>query len=118
MPRMIRTQKNKELKSVVLKYSQSIKTKNPNLNGTISIKNLRVYSYHMEIDVEYSGKVFLRYARASKWYDSSIKNQKNISKIKLNRILKKYVINDITFQLNMFGLNLKHWDTIKKINWK
>lgn len=118
MPRMIKTPRTQELKSVVLKYCHGVKTKNVNLIGTFTIKNLRVYSYHVEIEVEFQGKVFLRYPRVGQWFDSSLWSQKNISKIKLNRILRKYLFDDITFQLNMFGLNFKYWDCIKKIKWK
>jgi hypothetical protein len=85
--------------------------------GCITIKNVRKYNLHWEADVEFDGTMFLKYAKVKEFYTSEVKNYRGVSKIKLNRIMRKYLYNHITFRLKYFEVDIRDYYNIKKITW-
>lgn len=117
MPTMLNSPDIKNLKKVILKCGE-ISVDNNYLNGIIKIVNYRKYKYYSEVDIVFEGKIFVRVNRSSEWFDTSIFNKYKISKIKLNRFLRKKCVQEVKDRLNYFDINLNGYSDIKKINWK
>ena len=114
-------QESKTLKNIILKFSKDIDIENKNVRGTFTIKNVRKYEHFTEVDVIFKGCIYARVGRTLDWYDSSILNKEHkgykISKIKLNRFLKKSILRDVSINLKYFSENIKFYTDIKKIEW-
>jgi hypothetical protein len=100
-----------------LKKFGSIPVSDSNLECTIEITNIRYYRLYWEADVKIHGKVSLRLNRELSFRDSSIQRLKGVSKIKLNRILRKFVHKHVDMRLRYFGGKIDYYDRIKKITW-
>jgi hypothetical protein len=88
------------------------------VSGTIIIKNLRKYlGRGWECDVEFKGKACFHYKKKQEFYTSELYNEKGVSKIKINRILKRGVYEDIKRRLMYFDVDLYYHESIKKIKW-
>jgi len=91
---------------------------NSNIFGEFSIVGLRKYSYSIEVDIEFTGKVLFRMGHNRQFFDSSILQRYNASKIKINRIIKKYLLKEVRMRVNYFDLDMRYYSDIKKITWK
>jgi hypothetical protein len=74
---------------------------------------------HHEIDVEFKGELFgkISVLEGKRWQSSDIYGQKNISKIKINKLIKKHLLREVKSHAVYFGINVKWVDSIKKITW-
>ena len=74
---------------------------------------------HHEIDVEFKGELFGKISvfEGKRWLSSEIYGQKNISKIKVNKLIKKYLLKEVKSHAAYFGINVKWVESIKKITW-
>lgn len=94
---------------------------NQNINGVLKIKNYRKYQFRDEVDISFEGEIFVRIHNENRqWYNiSTILNHKgyNISKVKLNRFLRRNSVKEIQIRMNYFGVNLGDYKNINKINW-
>jgi hypothetical protein len=129
---MLRCEKSNEtqfLKSKVLKFSQELKIKEQNIEGKIFIENLRFYKtsfsynskfpYTIEVDVTFQGLIRARgNLKGLEWFSSKILTQNGFSKIKINRFIRKSIVDKIQNRLSYFGLSLNGYYEIKRINWK
>lgn len=119
---MLRTPSSKATTKVLKKYGQKISISNHYLRGTFTIKNFRDYDHIVEVDVEFDGDIFVHYNRKKDWYDSSVMTVTNsgsrVSKIKVNRFIKRNMFAEVKSYLMYFGVNLGYYDCIKKIIWK
>jgi len=129
---MLRCEKSNEtqfLKSKVLKFSQELKIKEQNIEGKIFIENLRFYKtsfsynskfpYTIEVDVTFQGLIRARgNLKGLEWFSSKILTQNGFSKIKINRFIRKSIVDKIQNRLSYFGLGLNGYYEIKRINWK
>lgn len=112
----------KTVKLAVLKFSKEIPVNNNGLRGVFTIKNFRKYQFRVEVDIVFKGKINAHIGRELNWYDSSILLNMNhkrykISKVKLNRFLRKSLNKEVAWQLNYFSERFKHYSDIKKIEW-
>jgi hypothetical protein len=62
------------------------------------------------------------YAGKKQWYSSSIMGEssssgRRVSKIKVNRFLKRNMFFEVKTYLKYFDVDLVYYDLIKKINW-
>jgi hypothetical protein len=118
---VISNEQTKDIKSLILKHSQKITINNDRVRGVYTIKSFRKYQFRIEVDVEFKGEIHARFGHQLNWYDSSVINQKNgkwkISKIKLNRFLRKSISVDLRTHLNYFSESFKFYSDIKKIQW-
>ena len=92
-----------------------------NLDGIIKIKNYRKYTSRDEIDVVFEGKIFVKIVNGNKtWYDTSILEHKGyrVSKIKLNRFLRKNMLWEVKNRMYYFDVDIKDYGFINKVGWK
>jgi hypothetical protein len=92
-----------------------------NLDGVIKIKNYRKYTSRDEIDVVFEGKIFVKIVNGDKkWHDTSILEHKGyrVSKVKLNRFLRKNMLWEVKNRMNYFGVEIKDYGFINKVGWK
>lgn len=122
--RTVRTEENQLVKKVLKKYPKVVIRKKDALDGVVYIKNIRWYRHlGVEVDIEYHGKIFAKLGLQRQWFDSSIMTEKKhsgvyrVSKIKLNRFIRKSVFNDLKSYLGLFDIDLRFYNYIKKIKW-
>ena len=100
-----------------------------NIEGKILLQNVRFYRtsfkydssfpYLLEVDVLFKGKIRARKGHTSlEWYSSKIQKENGISKVKINRFIRKLIVDKIQNRLAYFGLKLNGHYEIKKLNWK
>jgi hypothetical protein len=88
------------------------------LRGVIFIKNYRKYQFRDEVDIEFKGEIFVKINHENRsWYGSDILTKHNISKIKLNRYLRKNALREVQMRMNYFGSNVKDYQDINKVKW-
>jgi hypothetical protein len=93
---------------------------NSSVRGTVTIKNYRQYQFRNEVDIEFKGEIFVRVSNENRtWYDSKIMTcgRYKISKVKLNRFLRKAVLQEVRIRMNYFGVNIKEYQNVNKIKW-
>ena len=106
-------------KKAIKKFGE-VPIKDDKLDGSFEIVGYRQYSKKEEIDVVFKGKIKARIGSTAQWLDSSVLiTQSNaISKVKLNRFIRKAGFFNIKFKLNYFGVRILHYSHIKKITWQ
>ena len=118
---MINDSECKAIKKAVKKFSGAeIHPTNGTLRGSFKIVNFRKYYMHHEVDVEFVGEIFGKTSmfEGKKWLSSEIYGQKNISKIKVNKLIKRYLLTEVKNHASFFGIDIKWLENIKKITWK
>lgn len=121
--RMLRTTETKDTSKALKKFGNKISVSNDSLRGTFTIKNYRKYKYHPEVDLIFEGEIYVTLNRKRDWYDSSVLNKvlsngARISKVKLNRFMRKKIMFEVKTYCNYFDVDLTSYDLIKKIIWK
>jgi hypothetical protein len=88
------------------------------LKGVITIKNYRKYQFRDEVDIEFKGEIFVRISNENRsWHGSDILTKYRISKVKLNRFLRKSALKEVQMRMNYFGSNVKVYQDINKVTW-
>lgn len=96
------------------------------LEGTFSIKSIRKYrrSYISsgpcyEIDLILNGKVFAWWNGERKFWSSELLQNKNVSKIRVNKLIRKHIVRDIQLYLLTFGIDVNPYISlsVKKVEW-
>jgi hypothetical protein len=121
MKHVINDDEAKTIKKTVKKFSgNDISFTNGTLRGSFKITNFRKYPMHHEVDVEFNGELFAKISvlDGRRWLSSEIYGQKNISKIKVNKLIKKNILSDVRTNAAYFGIEIKWIENIKKITWK
>lgn len=102
-----------------LKKWGDIPVKNDYLDGVIKIKNYRKYTHIHEVDVSFVGKIYVKvYREPRAWHDVSVLTKYNISKIKLNRFLRRGMLTEIQIRMNYFGAEIRDYYNIQKVKWE
>jgi hypothetical protein len=120
MASVIRDESTKAIKKALKKFSNvEISVTNGTLRGSFKIKNFRKYPMHHEIDVEFKGELFAKTSvlEGKKWYSSEIYGQKNISKIKVNKLIKRNLLFEVRSHAAYFGIDVRWVENIKKVIW-
>ena len=122
MPQYVKTDnETKTLKKIITKFSKDISVSNKNVRGVFTVKNVRKYQFRTEVDVIFKGEIQARIGRKLDWYDSGILTQEHkgykISKIKLNRFLRKSLHKDVDINLKYYCETIKNYYDIGKIEW-
>jgi len=110
----------KAIKKLIKKFSGTdISFTNGTLRGSFKIVNFRKYYSHHEVDIEFKGEVFAKTSvlDGKRWFSSEIYGQKNISKIKVNKLIKKHLLSEVRSNAAYFGIEIKWIENIKKITW-
>lgn len=114
----IKTPENRILKSFVVKYVKDIEVSSHTLQGTFSIKNIRFYKYTVEIDVLYKGKIFgRRGGDKNNWLSSDILKEDRVSKVRVNKMIRKALLSKLESRLELFDITLRHYSYIKTLKW-
>ena len=111
---------SKVTKKSLKKFSKKeINSFNDRLRGSFSIIGFRKYQFTNEVDIEFNGEICARHSSLAvlTWFKSDIYNQKSVSKIKVNKLIKRSIFNEVKDQAAYFGVNLRYVTEIKKINW-
>jgi hypothetical protein len=85
--------------------------------GEVIIKSIRQYRYRNEVDVEFKGQFWHKsyHQKEPKKYEH--KDFPGLSKIKVNRMIRKKIISYLNTRLSLFGIEVKHYDSITKFKW-
>lgn len=112
------TPEKKQLKSYIKKYVKDIRVSSHLLQGSFSINNIRFYKYNIEVDIIFQGKMLGKMGiKPKEWLSSQILNHQRVSKIRINRCIKKRLYDSINTRLSIFGETLQGYYYIKKIKW-
>jgi len=116
---LIQDTESKAIKKSLIKWGE-FPVSNGALNGIIIIKNYRKYPHRHEVDIEFKGEIFVRiYNENRTWHTSDVLNDKKfrISKVKLNRYLRRNSLNDVQMRMRYFGVNVSDYQYISKVKW-
>jgi hypothetical protein len=115
---IIQSEETKGVKNSIKKWGE-IPVRSEHIDGVLTIKNYRKYKFNEEIDVDFEGKIFVRIGyEKRKWQTNSILQKHNISKVKLNRFLRKSALFELQIRMKYFGVSIREYYDIKKIKWK
>ena len=120
MAGVIRDESTKAIKKALKKFSgNDISLTNGTLRGSFKIKNFRKYPMHHEVDIEFKGELFAKTSvlEGKRWFSSEIYGQKNISKIKVNKLIKRNLLTEVKNHAAYFGINVRWVENIKKVKW-
>jgi hypothetical protein len=116
---VIQNETTKGLKKLMPKYG-SITVNTDKIKGSVKVVGYRKYTHSEEIDIEFTGKINARVSWGKlKWFDSSLLSDKGkrVSKVKINRFIKKTCLSEVKIYLNYFGVKLEDYSQIKKTKW-
>jgi len=115
---IVKNNDSKAIKASLKKWGE-IPIRTNYLDGVIKIKNYRKYTWNEEVDAVFEGKIYVRVMNENRtWYTNSILKKYNISKVKLNRFLRKSCLFEVQTRMNYFGVEIKYYENIKKIKWE
>lgn len=115
----IKSDSTKRVKKYLTKFGE-LKIDTDKIRGKILITGYRKYNFYEEIDLTFQGEIYARVNfKKSEWYSSDILDGKNfrVSKIKVNRLIKRCLFKDLSRYLNYFSISIHNHCDIKKINW-
>lgn len=117
---VITNDETKSLKKLLKKFPESaISVHNERLKGSFKITHYRKYTFREEVDIEFNGELFA--VRSSldgrKWHKSDIYNQIGTSKIKVNKLIKRAIFNEVKNYCAYFGIKLRYAEDLKKVKW-
>lgn len=117
---VISTPETKSIKKIITKFSDRVPVDNKNMRGFFTIKNIRKYQFRVEVDIVFKGEIQARIGRNPDWYNNTILNEETgytISKIKLNRFMRKSIFHEVKNNLKYYSEELKNYSDIIKIQW-
>lgn len=105
------------IKKMLTKYS-SFKVNEDRVNGVIEVIGYRKYTWGEEIDIKFTGKIAAKRHITDEllWFESSILTE-NVSKIKINRLIKKSCFKILKQRMNYFDIKINDYSVIKKVKW-
>lgn len=111
---------SKAIKKSLKKFSKrEIASFNDRLRGSFSIVGFRKYQYVNEVDIEFNGEMRARRESFGEtiWFKPDIYNQDGVSKIKVTKLIKRAIFDEVKNHAAYFGIKLKYTEDIKKIKW-
>lgn len=115
---VIKTPEAKALRKVVKKYG-TLEINDDKVKGTIQITHYRQYDFEEQVDVTFQGRIYVRYGGYTVWVDHKriMEDYKNISKVKLNNVMRKFFFYHLQHHLLFFGVRLNYSADIKTVKW-
>ena len=106
-------------KQMLFKHLKKNPVKNHSISGYFILKGFRSYNFHHEVDLEFHGLINVTFDGKKDWYDSSLLNKKtrrgfSVSKIKVNRMIRKSIFPDVKALMRYFNVELSCYNDIKK----
>jgi len=119
MSQMQRSEQAYERRYFIRKFSKGIKVETQKIRGHFTITRYRKYSHYEEVDVVFNGQIFCKIGRTpAQWYGNEILSiYSNISKVRLNRLIRKSLFDDVRRRCRLFSADLWTYHDIKKIKW-
>lgn len=119
MSRYVLNSDTSKAKKSALKKFGTIDINTSSMRGVIQIANYRQYALREEVDITFKGEIKAKVGSTSEWYNSDDikKFGKRISKVKLNRFIRKSCFQDVSHRMNYFGIKVKYYYEIKKLTW-
>lgn len=117
---MVKDKESQTINKLLKRFGQ-IKVSTNQVEGVITIKRYRKYTYKNEVDVFFNGKIRVRLGfTPSDWYSSEYvkKYGTRISTVKLNRFIRKSVFKEVKERMSYFEKNINWYSDIKKLNWE
>ena len=119
---VVTNETTKNLKRAIIKFSKDVSVNTNLLRGKFTVQRYRRYIMRDEVDIIFQGEIYVTLGGKKDWYSPSIldasgKNWR-VSKIKVNRFIKKSIFKNVLQHLNYFDIRHlhSHYD-IKKITW-
>lgn len=114
---VIKTEEIKAIKKAAKKFG-TMTINSTMMDGLIEIKNYRKYPQVEEVDIVFKGKIKLHLPYET-WVglDYIQNNSDNISKVRLNRLLKRASFESVKTRASFFGIVLKNIHSIKTVKW-
>ena len=113
----------KSVKKILKKHSKKqVSVNNEFMKGTFTIKTYRKYEFREEVDILFEGQIYAKYRRplqplTREWFKSDILRDRGVSKIKVNKLIKKYLFDEVQTYLAYFGVRIRFIEEIKKVTW-
>jgi len=113
----------KSVKKILKKHSKKqVSVNNEFMKGTFTIKTYRKYEFREEVDILFEGEIYAKYRRplqplTREWFKSDILRDRGVSKIKVNKLIKKYLFDEVQTYLAYFGVRIRFIEEIKKVTW-
>lgn len=118
---MTNDDESKRINKLIKKFpAATVYPNNERLKGSFTITRFRKYGFIHEVDIEFNGEIFARTSILDEhsWLKSDIINRKNVSKIKVNKMIKRHLLKDVRDYARYFGIDIQWITNIKKITWK
>lgn len=116
---IIQDEQTKGIKKALPKFG-TLHIDSEKIKGGIRVVGYRKYSWGEQVDVEFIGKIYARVKWGKmEWFDSSIMTNKDVkvSKVRVNRLIRRCLLNDVKHRLNYFGVNINEISQITKLKW-
>jgi hypothetical protein len=114
----IRDNETKQLFNYIKKKHSVIKINEPeSIDGELIIKSVRKYRYKYEVDVEFKGYVWGRNSYRPNLQKYGHTELPNLSKVKLYRLMRRKVLNNLKSKLSLFGIEINRPEDISRIKW-
>ncbi len=113
----------KSVKKILKKHSKKqVSVNNEFMKGTFTVKTYRKYQFREEVDILFEGEIYAKYRRplqplTREWFKSDILRDRGVSKIKVNKLIKKYLFDEVQTYLAYFGVRIRFIEEIKKVTW-
>ena len=118
--RIIKDEDSKVIRKTIKKFSKKdVASYNERLRGSFSIVGYRKYHFRNEVDIEFNGELFatVNSLVGPTWLKSEIYYQKGISKIKVNKVIKRLLFREIKEHAAYFGIEIRFIEDVKKLKW-
>lgn len=119
MARYIITDEGTKGVKTAFKKWGTLQIENNKVKGGVRFVGYRKYSWGEQIDIEFIGSIHARTGYKLEWMNSSIMEDKGrkVSKVKVNRFIKKHCLSDIQIYLGYFGVKIDDYSKITKLKW-
>lgn len=119
MSRYLQNTPASKAKKTAAKKFGTIQIKTDRMDGVIKIVNYREYKGYEEVDITFDGKLCAKINSNKEWLDSQkVKGLgKRISKVKLNRFIRKSCLFEVQCRMKYFGADIRYYGDIKKLTW-
>ena len=117
---VITNDETKSIKKLLKKFPETaISVRNERLKGSFKITHYRKYIFREEVDIEFNGELFaIRDSFSGRqWHKSDIYSQSGTSKIKVNKMIRRSIFNEVRDYCAYFGISLRYVDDLKKVKW-
>jgi hypothetical protein len=117
---VITNDETKSTKKLLKKFPEvNVSSHNERLKGSFTITHYRKYIFREEIEIEFKGELFAVRSTLDgrKWHKSDIYNQIGTSKIKVNKLIKRAIFNEVKNYCAYFGIKLRYVEDLKKVKW-